>query len=238
MSVRPSGEWRYFSICVASVLPPAAALIQPFLPAVTEEGELSLLYFGGRFSHALIKRPKAGDYRTQGQHGAVETGIDAPQGALEAALEDGTAVDCAIASSLSDTQKFWRLRECIPELMSALKPTVNFDCGLPWAEIAGFVQEIEARLTQRYPDATHLFLGHLQFAHAAGVFGQRLVAPLRPEQVRAVAQLLGASPAPLPLPAIEASFKGKGPWKKGLPRILDTLEALGRARQEGGGWRG
>ncbi|SAI28760.1 oxidoreductase [Bordetella ansorpii] len=83
------------------------------------------------------------------------------QGALEAALEDGTAVDCAIASSLSDTQKFWRLRECIPELMSALKPTVNFDCGLPWAEIAGFVQEIEARLTQRYPDATHLFLGHL-----------------------------------------------------------------------------
>ena len=59
-----------------------------------------------------------------------------------------------------------------------------------------------------------------------------------PEQVRAVAQLLGASPAPLPLPAIEASFKGKGPWKKGLPRILDTLEALGRARQEGGGWRG
>jgi hydroxymethylglutaryl-CoA lyase len=59
-----------------------------------------------------------------------------------------------------------------------------------------------------------------------------------PEQVRAVAQVLQASPAPLPLPAIEAAFKGKGPWKKGLPRILETLEALGRARQEGGGWRG
>jgi hypothetical protein len=58
------------------------------------------------------------------------------------------------------------------------------------------------------------------------------------EQVRAVAQLLAASPAPLPLPAIEAGFKGKGPWKKGLPRILDTLEALGRARREGAGWRG
>ncbi len=59
-----------------------------------------------------------------------------------------------------------------------------------------------------------------------------------PDQVRSVAQLLSASPAPLPLAAIEASFKGKGPWKKGLPRILDTLEALGRARQESGGWRG
>ncbi len=55
---------------------------------------------------------------------------------------------------------------------------------------------------------------------------------------RAVAQLLTASPAPLPLSAIEAGFKGKGPWKKGLPRILETLEALGRARQEGGSWRG
>jgi hypothetical protein len=62
--------------------------------------------------------------------------------------------------------------------------------------------------------------------------------PSLPEQVRAVAQLLSASPAPLPLPAIEASFKGKGPWKKGLPRILDTLEALGRAQRVGGGWRG
>jgi hypothetical protein len=63
-----------------------------------------------------------------------------------------------------------------------------------------------------------------------------------PEQVRAVALLLASSPAPLPLAAIEASFKGKGPWKKGLPRLLETLEALGRARRVdsagGSGWRG
>lgn len=32
--------------------------------------------------------------------------------------------------------------------------------------------------------------------------------------------------------------QANGHWKKGLPRILDTLEALGRARLEGGGWRG
>lgn len=61
-----------------------------------------------------------------------------------------------------------------------------------------------------------------------------------PEQMRAVAQLLAASPAPLPLPAIEAAFKGRGAWKKGLPRILETLEALGRARFDtaASGWRG
>ncbi|MEJ8816229.1 DNA methyltransferase [Variovorax ureilyticus] len=59
-----------------------------------------------------------------------------------------------------------------------------------------------------------------------------------PEQVRAVADLLASSPAPLDLSSIESAFKGKGPWKKGLPRILDTLEAVGRARQTEGGWRG
>ncbi len=58
-----------------------------------------------------------------------------------------------------------------------------------------------------------------------------------PEQVREVAAVLAASPAAVPLAAIEARFKGRGPWKKSLPRILETLEALGRARREGHGWR-
>ncbi len=61
--------------------------------------------------------------------------------------------------------------------------------------------------------------------------------PALPEQVRAVAQVLAGSPSPLAVPTIESHFKGKGPWKKGLPRILETLEALGRARRaEGDRW--
>jgi len=59
-----------------------------------------------------------------------------------------------------------------------------------------------------------------------------------PAQVSAIAQLLASTGASMSLGDIEASFKGKGPWKKGLPRILETLEALGRARREGEGWRG
>lgn len=62
--------------------------------------------------------------------------------------------------------------------------------------------------------------------------------PTLPEQVRAVA----ASPTPLSLSAIERRFKGRGPWKKGLSTLLQTLEALGRAQTvqaEGGtAWRG
>lgn len=59
-----------------------------------------------------------------------------------------------------------------------------------------------------------------------------------PEQVRALAQVLASQPGALTIATIEARFKGRGPWKKGLPRILETLEALGRARREGDGWRG
>lgn len=57
----------------ADTLPPEGALIQPFLPSVVEEGEYSFLYFGGRFSHALVKNAKAGDYRIQSLYGGTET---------------------------------------------------------------------------------------------------------------------------------------------------------------------
>ena len=53
-------------------LPPEGAMIQAFLPSVIEEGEYSFLYFGGQFSHGLIKRPKKGDYRIQSLYGGTE----------------------------------------------------------------------------------------------------------------------------------------------------------------------
>ena len=56
----------------AKSLPPEGALMQPFLPSVTEEGEYSFLYFGGRYSHAVRKTPKAGDYRIQSSYGGSE----------------------------------------------------------------------------------------------------------------------------------------------------------------------
>ena len=53
-------------------LPPEGAMIQAFLPSVVKEGEYSFLYFGGQFSHGLIKRPKSGDYRIQSLYGGTE----------------------------------------------------------------------------------------------------------------------------------------------------------------------
>jgi hypothetical protein len=44
-------------------------MLQPFLKQVVEEGEWSLLFFGGAFSHAVIKRPRGGDFRVQNEYG-------------------------------------------------------------------------------------------------------------------------------------------------------------------------
>ncbi len=58
-----------------------------------------------------------------------------------------------------------------------------------------------------------------------------------PAQVRAVSQVLTMATSPLTLSNIEAHFKGRGPWKNSLPRILETLEALGKAQTDGAAWR-
>ncbi len=59
-----------------------------------------------------------------------------------------------------------------------------------------------------------------------------------PEQVAAIARILAESPAPLDEAGLAEHFTGKGPWKKRLPQLLDTLVALGRARAVAGGWMG
>jgi len=47
-------------------------MAQPFLPSIQTEGELSLIYIDGQFSHALIKRAVEGDYRIQSMYGGTE----------------------------------------------------------------------------------------------------------------------------------------------------------------------
>lgn len=65
--------------------PSGAAMIQPFLPSVSCEGEISLLHFDGVFSHAIGKVAKAGDFRVQPQFGSTIGPVSPPPGALEVA---------------------------------------------------------------------------------------------------------------------------------------------------------
>ena len=65
--------------------PSGAAMIQPFLPSVSGEGEISLLHFDGAFSHAIGKVARAGDFRVQPQFGSTIGPIIPPPSALDIA---------------------------------------------------------------------------------------------------------------------------------------------------------
>lgn len=72
-------------------------MIQPYQPSIAEEGEFSLFYFDGHFSHAIIKRPAAGDFRVQDQFGGYEESISAPD-------EAKTSANAALAATSQITR--------------------------------------------------------------------------------------------------------------------------------------
>ncbi len=59
-----------------------ATMVQPLLPSLAEEGELSLVYFRGELSHAVRKTPKSGDFRIQEHWGGTFTPTEANAGEL------------------------------------------------------------------------------------------------------------------------------------------------------------
>lgn len=56
-------------------------LVQPLMQGILTEGEFSLFFFAGKFSHAIVKRPASGDFRVQEQFGGRETVWDASDAA-------------------------------------------------------------------------------------------------------------------------------------------------------------
>ena len=53
-------------------------MVQAFVRSIPTEGELSLVFIAGAFSHAVRKRPKPGDFRVQEEHGGSAEAVDVP----------------------------------------------------------------------------------------------------------------------------------------------------------------
>lgn len=103
-------------------------LIQPYLPAIAAEGEMSLFFFGGRYSHAISKHPANGDFRVQEQFGGSERRIDPPAEALAMAetvfaateeIMDHTPLTYARVDMLRDEDGNFRLME-----LEAIEPSL------------------------------------------------------------------------------------------------------------------
>ncbi len=57
-------------------------MVQPYLPEIAA-GEWSLVFIGGEFAHAVLKRPAAGDFRVNSRFGGVRARAEPVGGIIE-----------------------------------------------------------------------------------------------------------------------------------------------------------
>lgn len=113
-----------YRLDAGDTIPPDVAgrrmILQPYLPTIASEGEYSLFYFGGVFSHAIIKHPASGDFRVQEQFGGYEEAVNPPAAASALALyamaaavrmTGGTPLTYARVDMLRDSDGIFRLME-------------------------------------------------------------------------------------------------------------------------------
>ena len=61
-------------------------IVQPYASEI-EDGEYSLVFFGGAYSHTVLKKPRQGDFRTQHELGATRSVVDPDPAVLAAATD-------------------------------------------------------------------------------------------------------------------------------------------------------
>jgi hypothetical protein len=87
ISASAFGTWRSSSATASrdqsrleQLLTAGDAMVQPLLSEVSDAGEWSMVFLARRFSHAVLKRPAAGDYRVQWEFGGSAVSATPPQG--------------------------------------------------------------------------------------------------------------------------------------------------------------
>ncbi|MGH9500151.1 MAG: ATP-grasp domain-containing protein [Terriglobales bacterium] len=68
------------------------AMVQEFLEEVQTQGEWSLIFFAGQFSHAVMKTPKQGDFRSQEEFGGDIRNMRPSESLIQAASHAIVAV--------------------------------------------------------------------------------------------------------------------------------------------------
>lgn len=68
---------------MAEVFAGREVMAQPFLRSIVEEGEHSVFFFAGEYSHAVLKSPKEQDFRVQEEHGGLIREVDPPASLVE-----------------------------------------------------------------------------------------------------------------------------------------------------------
>jgi FAD/FMN-containing dehydrogenase len=94
-------------------------------------------------------------------HHSSARATEALETLLEAALEQGLADDAVLASSLSQFDAIWALRESISEAQAAEGKTIKHDVSLPISAIHDFVVSMAAAMAAQFPAVRLVVFGHL-----------------------------------------------------------------------------
>jgi glutathione synthase/RimK-type ligase-like ATP-grasp enzyme len=71
-------------------------MVQKFIQGIASEGEWSLMFFAGRFNHAVLKRPRNGDFRVQNDFGGTSQLGDPPPNVLAVATRAVHAIEATV----------------------------------------------------------------------------------------------------------------------------------------------
>jgi D-lactate dehydrogenase (cytochrome) len=77
------------------------------------------------------------------------------------AMERGLIQDAAVASSLTQSQAMWQLREHISMAQAAEGKNIKHDIAVPVSRLADFMAETDALLQQKFPACRMVTFGHL-----------------------------------------------------------------------------
>ncbi|MFB0981256.1 MAG: hypothetical protein QMC62_10115 [Alteromonadaceae bacterium] len=103
-------------------------LVQPFMESVINEGEFSLFYFNGKYSHAILKTPKDSDFRVQEEHGGRLAAITPEADLTNHAEQTLSAIKAQIGMPLYARVDFVRYKQGFA-LMEAelIEPSLYFN---------------------------------------------------------------------------------------------------------------
>lgn len=93
-------------------------------------------------------------------HGAPGEAAGTLENILEAAFEAGMVSDAAIATSLTQRQEFWRLREQLSDVQRAEGGSIKHDVSVPIARIPDFIRGADAIVARIVPGGRPVAFGH------------------------------------------------------------------------------
>jgi FAD/FMN-containing dehydrogenase len=115
------------------------------------------------------------------------------ESALHEALEQELLADAVLAQSEQQRNDLWAIRDDVEGLVESLFPPLSFDISLNILKMEAYVDQVRARLSERWPQSRMVAFGHLGDGNIHLGIG---VGSMAPEDVHAVEEIVYGSLGP------------------------------------------